>query len=438
MKKKLWIVICCILLILISIIVLIFSKFYYTTNSIKNIYINNDDKIVVELNNNDETYCLIDNKETTSWIKSINKKCILDYIENNKYIYLKNNLGYVVRLNNTYNLKSIKKFDIKNNKVYLAINGTEKIDYFLDSIIDKTQNIKFVSANDNIAKSDNKGVITGVNVGTTEIYVILEDFNIKIEVVVTNNIIVPSKDYVYKRDYIKCNEFSKEDNDLIDEILLNRISKVGKHTRAAVVEAARFITLEFSKRIPYFAENGRLSMNGIDGEGRYYREGLFLNSSRYNLIKDSMHGPKAWGCNMYSYPVNRTIPNGLDCSGFVSWAFINAGFDVGDIGAGITPVKDFTDLGNKKNIKNAVDNNTILVGDLLSGKFTNGGHIAIVVGINEGYYYVAKSLYIDNHKYYGVITRKYKFDELSNFFSWHIDMNEFYQVNGNITNYWLD
>ena len=438
MKKKVWVVISCILLILISIIILTFSKIYYTSNSIKNIYINNENKIVIELYDDKDTYCLIDDKENNIWIKSINKKCVLDYKENNNYIFLKNKLGYVTKFNNTYNLDSIKKFEIKNNKVYLAINGSEKIDYFLDSIVDKTKNIKFVSKDDSIAKVDSEGIITGIDVGTTEIDVILDDFNIKVEVVVTDNIIVPGNDYDYKRDYITCDEFSKEDNDLVDEILFNRISKVGKYTRAAVVEAARFMTLEFSKRIPYFAENGRLSMNGIDGEGRYYHEGMFLNSSRYSLIEDSMHGPKVWGCKMYSYPVNRTIPNGLDCSGFVSWAFINAGFDVGDIGAGITPVKDFTDLGIKKNIKNSIKDNSIIVGDLLSGKFSNGGHIAILVGIKDGYYYVSESLYEDNHTYYGVITRKYKFEELSSFFSWHIDMSDFYLNDGILTDYWLN
>lgn len=78
---------------------------------------------------------------------------------------------------------------------------------------------------------------------------------------------------------------------------------MGLNTRAAVVEAARFMTLEFSKRIPYFAENGRLSLNGIDAEGRYYKSGMFLNESRYTSVKKSMYGPAAWGCRIYSYPV---------------------------------------------------------------------------------------------------------------------------------------
>lgn len=198
------------------------------------------------------------------------------------------------------------------------------------------------------------------------------------------------------------------------------------------------MTMEFSKRIPYFAENGRLSMNGIEAEGRYYKNGMFLNESRYEFINKSMYGPKAWGCNMYSFPVDRVIPNGLDCSGFVSWAFINAGFDVGDIGAGITPVNDFTDLGIKKDIKDSIKNNKIVVGDLLSGKFSSGGHIAIVIGIKDNHYYIAESLYEDNHTYYGVIARKYSFSDLNNYFSWHIDMNNFYNDNGNLTDYWIN
>ena len=136
------------------------------------------------------------------------------------------------------------------------------------------------------------------------------------------------------------------------------------------MEAARFLTLEFPRRISYFGENGRLTLsNGlnIDGEGRYYKEGLFLNDSRYENISKSMYGPKTWGCVMYSSPNSKSMPNGLDCSGFVSWAFINAGLDIGDIGAGITPAKDFTDIGKKIYINNSIENNRIVVGDLLSG-----------------------------------------------------------------------
>lgn len=435
MNKKWVIKLILILLLLLSICLILCSKLYYNDNTIKNIYINEEDRIVIELYDDEETYCSFNNKD---WVNSKNNQCILDYSENNKSIFLKNKYKHIIKIESRYNLSSIKKFEIRNNKIYLAVGGKEKINYYLDSIIKKNDNIVFKSLDNSIATVDKYGLITGKNVGKTTILISLENYNIEVNVVVSDTIVVPNKDYDYKKEYIKCNEFSKDENDLIDEILASRIARVGKSTRAAVVESARFMTLEFSKRIPYFAENGRLSMNGIQAEGRYYKEGMFLSSSRYSDITKSMHGPASWGCKMYSYPVERTIPNGLDCSGFVSWAFINAGFDVGDIGAGITPVKDFTDLGVKRNIKESINSNKIIVGDLLSGKFYDGGHIAILVGIKEDYYYVAESLYIDNYKYYGPLTRKYKSNELQNYFSWHIDMSEFYEEDGNLTNYWIN
>lgn len=410
-------------------------------NTIKNIYIDNNDKIIIELDDKNITYCSLGNKTNTKWIKSNSNQCVLDYSEDNNYVFLKNKYNVITKIKNKYNLSSIKEFNIKNNKIYLAIGGTEKIDYYLDSIIDKKEKIIFKSADDNIAIVDNNGIVTGKNVGNTTISLMLENYNIVVNVIVTDKIILPTADYDYKKEYIKCNEYTKEENDLIDEILASRISRVGKSTRAAVVEAARFMTMEFPKRIPYFGENGRLSYEdkaAIDAEGRYYREGMFLNDSRYKLISKSMYGPATWGCKIYSYPNGRTIPNGLDCSGFVAWAFINAGFDVGDIGAGITPVKDFTDLGERKDIIKSINNNSIVVGDLLSGSGASGGHIAILSGIHDGHYYVAESLYSDSHTYYGVVNRKYAFNDLKYYFTWHIDMKDFYKNEGNVTNYWLN
>jgi len=69
--------------------------------------------------------------------------------------------------------------------------------------------------------------------------------------------------------------FFKDYNDLLDEILMNRINKVGYKTRAGVK---------------------------IDEKGRYYHTGLFLDESRYN--NTSMR------------------KNGFDCSGFISWMIL--------------------------------------------------------------------------------------------------------------------
>lgn len=436
MKKIMWIVISLLFLLIISIVS--FFGIYLEKNDIKSLYLNEEDKIVIELLNNKETYCYVgDNLDNAKWIKSIEGKCILNYVDNNENIFLKNKYENIYKFKNIYDLKTIKEFTV-DNKIYLAIGGNEKVDYTLRLIDGIERKVSFKSNEESIATVDNEGVVVGKSVGETQIILNVEKTNLIVDVVVTDKIVVPEPEYNYKREYIKCDEYTKEDNDLIDKILASRIEKVGKGTRAAVVEASRFMTLEFPKRIPYFAENGRLSIDGIDGEGRYYKEGMFLNESRYDSINKSMYGPASWGCSIYAYPVNRIIPNGLDCSGFVSWAFINAGFDVGDIGAGITPVKDFTDLGTRKYVANSVNENSIVVGDLLSGTGPSGGHIAIVTGIHNGHYYISESLYADNHTYYGVITRKYVFQKLKNFFTWHIDMREFYNEDGKLTNYWIN
>lgn len=435
MKRKIILSIILFLLISLSICILVYSKLYYNNNTIKNIYINNDDKIVIELTDDEGTYCSLNNK---NWVYGENNSCVLNYKEDNSIIYLKNEYGHKIKVFNKNYLTSIKRFEIKNNQIYLAVGGVEKINYYLDSIVDKKDKIVYKSLDPLVADVDKFGLVTGKKVGNTKILIKLEKFNIEVNVVVSDIIVLKPEDYDYNKSYIKCDEFSKEENDLADKILSSRIARVGKSTRASVVESARFLTLEFSRRIPYFGENGRLTMNGIDAEGRFYKEGLFLNSSRYDDIKKSMYGPGTWGCSLYSSPNYRYIPNGLDCSGFVSWAFINAGFDVGDIGAGITPVKDFTDLGIKRDLKKSIDDNLLVVGDLLSGRYSSGGHIAILVGINDGYYYVAESLYADSHKYYGPLVRKYKFSDLSNYFTWHIDMSDFYKENGNLTDYWIN
>ena len=424
MKKVMWIVISSLTLLIIFII----SFFIVSSerNGIENIFINNEDKIVIELKNSIKN----------NWVNSNNNKCILDYSEDNDYVYLKNKYGSIQKIKNKYDLSSIKKFGIYNNKIYLALGGQEKIDYYLESIVKKDDKIIFKSNNPTIANVDKNGVVTGNNVGETNILINLDNYNIKVNVIVTDKIVIPGIEFDYKKKFITCNEYTKDENDLLDEILSSRVSKVGKGSRAAVVEAARFLTLEFPRRISYFGENGRLTLlNGlnIDGEGRYYKEGLFLNDSRYENISKSMYGPKTWGCVMYSSPNSKSMPNGLDCSGFVSWTFINAGIDVGDIGAGITPAKDFTDIGKKIYIRNSVENNEIVVGDLLSGSVSTGGHIAIVTGIHDGYYYVSESLGRE-----GVVTKKYDSKKLQNFFYWHIDMSEFYTEDGTLTDYWIN
>lgn len=87
-------------------------------------------------------------------------------------------------------------------------------------------------------------------------------------------------------------------------------------------------------------------MNFADGEGRYYHQGLYLTNSKKNSIIASVSGPCIWGCPLYNWEDDLEYgyvwgvkkPNGLDCSGFVSWILYNGGFDPGDNGFGVRPV----------------------------------------------------------------------------------------------------
>ena len=246
-------------------------------------------------------------------------------------------------------------------------------------------------------------------------------------------------EYNYDRKFLSCNQYTKEDNDFLDEILKDRINDAGYKTRAGVVAAARFLALEFPYRIGYFSENGRLNGYGAhlyaDGEGRYYHQGLYLDESRYDNITTSVRGPGTWGCNIYSIPSNTYVSNGLDCSGFITWILYNGGFDCGDVGAGLTYTHDMTDLGEQIWITKSIFENSIKAGDLLSGAGSSGGHIALVAGFDENNYYIAESLWRGSG-YFGSLIRTYKKEELANYFYWHIDMYEYYSEDGNYTEYW--
>ena len=136
---------------------------------------------------------------------------------------------------------------------------------------------------------------------------------------------------------------------------------------------------------------------------------------------------------MYSNPAHRNIDNGLDCSGFVSWTLLNAGFDVKDVGAGFSDNSDLTDFGELKSLTTSLaKSDKIKVGDLLHSN-TAGGHIAIIVGIDSNYYYVAQALWYDE---IGVVITKYKKSSLPSSFPHVVLMDKYYKKDGNLTNMW--
>lgn len=316
--------------------------------------------------------------------------------------------------------KSVK-IELNYKKIYLVINESKKVT--------SNQKDTLWSSEDELVATVKDGVITGVAPGKTLINARIGKTNTSVEVIVTDLITLPVLNN--EKEFLTCNRYSLEEANLLDEILEYRIKEAGMNTRAGAVEAARFLTLEFPYRLTYFLENGRLITDGnrtyCDGEGRYYHKGLYLHDSKKDSLIVSSRGPAIWGCDLYNGVEKKTFANGLDCSGFVSWALLNAGYEPGDGGAGITNLStDMDDLGKKITIKDAIKLDHFKVGDLTS----RYGHIGIIIGVENETIYIAEALDDDLH----VLDQNKK--DLAKKWTYIIDMDEFYKEDGNLTNMW--
>lgn len=348
--------------------------------------------------------------------RKIKKKYKLNFKKN---ILLLTILFILIFLNNKFKTKE----EITNiDKIILTINESYEFSLGSDVILHTNSNIISI----------NNSAITGEKLGTGNITLTKGSNKQTINVIVTDLYSLSHIDN--NKESLPCNLFAEEEANLLDEILEFKINKAGYQTRAGVVASARFLTLEFKYKINYFYENGRLNNYGekeyVDGEGRYYHKGLYLNESKFKDIKASLYGPSIWGCPLYEKLFKREVNNGLDCSGFISWAMLNAGFDIGDSGAGINIDRndDLDDYGTKMKINETeFDNTKIKVGDLIS----RDGHIGIIIGIENNNYYIAEALNYDLH----VLT--YTEEELikSNWLYIQL-MDEYYKKDGNLTTMW--
>ena len=372
---------------------------------------------------------------------------ITDIGKNNEcHLIIPMNDNYKVQLKNR--VKETKMIDLKNSidnkhnfrfdkeRVYLRVGEEYNLNYALASLIKDESTLNFVSDNADIV-SVNGDILVGKSVGSTNIT--LEGANTALNVVVTDLVTMPT--YIVKKQNVPCNKYSVEENEILDNLLKERVDQAGRKTRAGAVAAARFLTLEFPYRIPYFYENGRLGEDGshyVDGEGRYYHEGLYLNESKMENITLTYSGPAIWGCPLtnwedepyFGFTVGKLMPNGLDCSGFVAWTLVNGGFDPGDIGAGENEgIYQMTDLGEFTPLDMDVMNSGVIkVGDL----FNYWGHIAIIIGWDGEHYYVAESL----PNFGGVDVRVYTPQEAVHMFKFVVLMDKYYQEDGNYTEFW--
>lgn len=411
-------------------LILICTSGYYLYNLIINkspilSITNKNNNLIIELDNNydclfTDEYILPD-VDSNKWVASDKEyKCYTKF-DNSKYIFLKKDNKIV------YSTDDVIYLETLSDKVYMALNDKKDLPI---KVIGNINNLDFKYSNSTVIDI-NKGKIISNSIGKTSIITKYNGTKNIIDVIVSDLIVTMPKEYDLKKKELECNKYSEEESDILDDILKSRVNEVGASTRASAVSVARFLTLEFPYRINYFYENGRQTTNKVDGEGRYYHKGLYLTESKYSSLTGSTSSPKAWGCKLYSNPVKRYDNNGLDCSGFVSWVLLNAGFDPKDVGAGFADYLDLTDYGDVKRINSATIKD-IKVGDLLHS-YAAGGHIGIIVGIDNDYFYVAQALWYDE---VGVIITKYKKDLLYKSFPHVVLMDKYYINDGKLTNMW--
>ena len=457
MKNKIIYIVLGIVLTILFIL-LIYGNFFvapYISNIEKNDSMTYEDMVIINVNVDSyffkfdkSTWCLLSENNTkpdindSNWILSVNGYCSFTKPSGNYYVFVKDRYGNVADVNNQI-VKIDKVLNINTNKdkFYLYLNQESKIEYDLDIIGNADNSISFVSSNDNIVSVNNEGYIKANGVGSATIKLLSSTGTSKnVEVVVSKFITYPHIDT--SKSYIDCNYFSDIDNDEIDSILADRVEDAGYQTRAGVVAAARFLTLEFNYRVHYFYENGRLNNYEpyfhVDGEGRYYHKGLYLSDKKIKSISAKLVGPAKWGCSLQNYTdwgpyiTGEYYPNGLDCSGFVTWALLNGGFDVGDIGAGIDNDHfDLTNLGKRVPISDELMNSgRVKVGDLIG----LDGHAAILAGWDDENYYIAESLNTTG----GVVMTVVKKNNLvhNSIYKYIVLMDNYYKNDGNLSNIW--
>ena len=380
----------------------------------------------IHLRENTDYSCIVtsDDKKPDindkNWVKSENNICTIKYTNNYNNLYIKNTKKIL------YNNDHLEYLNVLKDKFYPTYKESQELP------IVYIGNKKEISINVNNEYLElNNLKIKPIKSGKSTIEIKGLEVNATIESI-ASEYYVPTTSLTGKEN-ISCDKVSETENDLLDEILKGKVNEVGNKTRAGVVEAARFLTLHFPYKIEYFYENGRLGTNRIDGEGRYYHKGLYLNSSRYSSISKSGSGPKAWGCKLYSSPVKEKTNNGLDCSGFVSWALLNGGFNPGDLGAGFTSTRNLTDLGELKKVtKSLIESDKIKAGDLVHN-YEATGHIGIIIGIDNDNYYVAQAIWYDDN---GVTVTKVSKSNMPNKFPHVVLMDKYYNDDGKYTEMW--
>lgn len=204
------------------------------------------------------------------------------------------------------------------------------------------------------------------------------------------------------KPFIKCNSYNSDDRTRLENILKKAVNEAGYGTRAGVVEAARFLVGGLEYKIPYLGPKSHDSRLG-----RYNYEGL-------NIANNT-----GWGCSVSGWT------QGIDCTNFVAWAFMQAGLKVNGVYS----------TSNVYKIRDVVDR--LQVGDLLltPGEERAFTHVGIIIGIDSNSIYVAEAT---TGKINAVVTTRMDKNNLPTKGKFSKARLYEYQQNGNVTNMWVD
>jgi hypothetical protein len=247
-----------------------------------------------------------------SLLKTFAKEVKYDVKSNGKYtftIYDTNGKSYkydvnVANIDSTQPIITCKAL-IENDKITVTVNATDNGSGIAGYSYAFNGNYSdYISAN--------RYVYNGIS---EVVYVRAKDNagNIKVTDCEMENNTIEEPSVIIPTGLVPCNN----PNRTAQEAELNRrINAAGKRTKGSVLAAAKYLATDFGYHLPYYFGGG----HGLYGEG--------------SLIGISPY----WGCPVVNGKASLTSnveenkhPYSLDCSGYVAWAFLNAGFTENEI-----------------------------------------------------------------------------------------------------------